>query len=50
MKKLILLLFIPFLMNAQEDKFEGQELVNDFIKAYKFGIRDHKLMLTKRNV
>ena len=34
MKKLILLLFIPFLMNAQEDKFEGQELVNDFIKAY----------------
>ena len=21
-------------MNAQEDKFEGQELVNDFIKAY----------------
>ena len=34
MKKLILLLFIPFLMNAQEDKFEGQGLVNDFIKAY----------------
>jgi len=34
MKKLILLLFIPFLMNAQEDKFEEQELVNDFIKAY----------------
>jgi len=34
MKKLILLLFIPLLMNAQEDKFEGQELVNDFIKAY----------------
>lgn len=34
MKKLILLLFIPFLMNAQEDKFEVQELVNDFIKAY----------------
>jgi len=34
MKKLIILLFIPLLMNAQEDKFEGQELVNDFIKAY----------------
>ena len=34
MKKLILLLFIPFLMNSQEDNFEGQELVNDFIKAY----------------
>ena len=33
-KLLLLLLFIPFLMNAQEDKFEGQELVNDFIKAY----------------
>ena len=33
-KLLILLLLIPFLMNAQEDKFEGQELVNDFIKAY----------------
>jgi len=35
MKKLILLLFIPFLMNAQEDKFEGQELVKDFKKLNK---------------
>ena len=34
MKKLVLLLFIPLVINAQEDKFEGQELVNDFIKAY----------------
>ena len=34
MKKLVLLLFIPLVINAQEDKFEGQELVNDFVKAY----------------
>jgi len=34
MKKLILLLFIPLVMNAQQDKFERQELVDDFIKAY----------------
>ena len=34
MKKLILFLFIPLVMNAQQDKFEGHGLVNDFIKAY----------------
>ena len=34
MKKLFLLLFIPLVTHAQEDKYEGQELVNDLIKAY----------------
>ena len=34
MNKLIVLLLVPFLMFAQEHKFESQVLVDDFIKAY----------------
>lgn len=34
MNKLIVLLLVPFLIFAQEHKFESQALVDDFIKAY----------------
>ena len=34
MKKLFLFLIIPLVINAQENNYEGQELVNDLIEAY----------------